>query len=114
MGKIEDKARDQAVKHASKFCDDNSWDDTLEKYAEVFNKFSEESNRLDERHERGARIEEADTADFYYYLQYSMSLARWIADGELIRNGYKQDKHNNWILKKQPPAPPKKKFGFWG
>ncbi len=114
MSTVKDKAEEQASKHASKFWDDNSWDDILEKYAEVSNRYRDEINRLVERQERGARIEAEDKADMYYYGEYQKIFAYWIANNTLTSKGYERNKNTLWILKKQPPAPPKKKFGFWG
>ena len=114
MGKVEDKALEQAHRHASEFFDENEWSDILEKYAEVANRRREELNRILERQERGARLEEADTADYHYYDSYCNLFAHWIANSELTNKGYEKDKHNNWILKKRPSvSPQKKKFGFW-
>ena len=113
MGKVEDKATEQARRHASEFFEEHDWDDILEKYAEVSNRSREELDRIIQRTERGARVEEADTADYHYYQCYYDLFAHWIANSELSSKGYERDKHKNWILKKQSPTPPKKKFGFW-
>lgn len=81
---------------------------------EVSNRSSEERSRFAEREERGARITPEDKVDFYYYDRYRELFAIWIANSELSSKGYERDKHKKWILKKQPPTPQKKKFGFWG
>lgn len=114
MSSVKEKAIEQAQRHAKQFFDDNDWPDILEKYAEVSNRVSIELNKLAERQERGARISPEDEADYYYYDRYQELFAKWIANTELCNNGYERDRHKNWILKKQPPVPPKKKFGFWG
>lgn len=110
MGIRQTKATEQAFRHAKKFFDENEWPDILEKFAEVNNKFSEETSRLTEWIERGARIENADIADLDYYEMYTNLFAHWIAFAELRNNGYETDKRNRWILKNQDPS--KKKFGF--
>ena len=113
MSSVKDKAIDQAQRHAKKFFEENEWPDILEKYAEVSNRASDELNRLAEREERGARIAPEDEADYYYYDRYKELFAYWIANTQLSSGGYERDKHNNWILKKQPPMSTKKRFGFW-
>ena len=116
MDNIEKQAREQALRHAEKFFDDddNTWLDILEKYAEVYNMAKSESKKIDDRMERGAHITENDFADYWYYDHYHTLLAIWIANSELSSKGYEKDKHKYWILKKQPSTlPTKKKFGFW-
>lgn len=113
MASVKEKAIDQAQRHAKEFFDENEWPDILEKYAEVSNRANAELSTLAEREKRGARIAPEDEADFYYYDRYKELFAYWIANSELTSMGYEHDKHNRWILKKQPPAPPRKKFGFW-
>lgn len=108
-----EKAIAQAERHCGKFWDENEWPDILEKYAEVSNLSRAELKKLTERQERGARITEADEADFYYYDRYREVFASWIANSELASKGYERDRNNNWILKNTPLAPSKKKFGLW-
>lgn len=105
MSSVKKVASQQALRHAEEFWDENEWADILEKYAEVFNKAHKAANELAERAERGARIEDDDEADYYYFDTYSNLLACWIANNELTRNGYERDKDKFWILKK--------KRGFW-
>lgn len=114
MSSVKEKAMDQAQRHAKKLFDESDWDEIMEKYAEVSNRASAALNMLAERQERGARISPEDESDYYYYDRYQELLAHWIANTILSHAGYERDKHKNWILKRQPPAPPaKKKFGFW-
>ncbi len=113
MASVKEKAIDQAQRHAKKYFDENEWSDILEKYAEVSNRAKDELTKLAEREERGARITPEDEADFYYYDRYRELFAFWIANSELSSKGYERDKHGKWILKKQPPVSPRKKFGIW-
>ena len=98
MDTVKNKAYEQARRHAEKFWDENEWADLLEKYAEVSNRMCEELDRVTQRIERGARVEEADWADFYYYECYMDMFACWIANSELRNKGYERDKHKRWIL----------------
>lgn len=114
MEDIEKKAQEQAGKHYRQFMDNCEWPDMLEKYAELSNKYKKARKELVDRHERGARLEDADFADVAYYERYCDLMAWAIADNVLVSEGYEEDRNKNWILKYQPADPPKKKFGFWG
>lgn len=119
MSSVEDKAINQADKHFNQFMDDCTWPEMLEQFADYSNRYGKIRNELLDRKERGARLDDADFADYFYYQRYLDQLSRVIAGNALVAEGYERDKKGKWILKNQPapsqsPRPAKKKFGFWG